>query len=200
MKKRAFAKREDELEAARLRVADTIGALIEFWGFKRPMGRIWTLLYVAPEPRTAAELGDELSMSAGAVSMAISELAKWGVVKKTWRPGTRRDYFEAETDIWKLVSRVFRERELTMVREAGATFAAADRGLAASIAEMESGEPRAHLEFERTRIANLRALTAIAEALLASFVEGHVDADKLREFVGGKAAAGIDPSGPRRKR
>jgi DNA-binding transcriptional regulator GbsR (MarR family) len=27
-----------------LEVADSVGRLMEFWGFKRPMGRIWTLL------------------------------------------------------------------------------------------------------------------------------------------------------------
>src|SRR5262245_19676767 len=94
-----------------LDVADTVGRLMEFWGFKRPMGRIWALLYLAPEPLGAAEIGDELRMSSGAVSMALSELVKWGAVKKTWRPGERRDYYEAETSIGRLVQRVLRERE-----------------------------------------------------------------------------------------
>lgn len=35
-----------DIEAAQLRVADAIGVLMEFWGFKRPMGRLWTLLYL----------------------------------------------------------------------------------------------------------------------------------------------------------
>ena len=31
-------------------VSDTVGRIIEFWGFKRNMGRIWTVLFVAAEP------------------------------------------------------------------------------------------------------------------------------------------------------
>src|SRR3954462_305705 len=101
---------------AELEVADTVGRLMEVWGFKRPMGRMWTLLYLSPEPLGAAEIGSELKMSAGAVSMALGELVKWGAVKKSWRPGERRDFYEAETSVGKLVQRVLRERELTLVR------------------------------------------------------------------------------------
>src|SRR3954463_16350664 len=102
---------------AELEVADTIGRLMEFWGFKRPMGRMWTLLYLSPSPLGAAELGEQLKMSAGAVSMTLNELLKWGAVKKSWRPGERRDFYEAETSIGKLVQRVLRERELELVRQ-----------------------------------------------------------------------------------
>ena len=63
-------------------------------------------------------------MSAGAVSTTLGELAKWGTIHKAWRPGERRDYFEAETSIWKMVTRVFRERELTLVRDTAETFTA----------------------------------------------------------------------------
>ena len=41
---------------------------------------------------SAADLGERLSLSSGAVSMAINDLQQWGVVKKTWVPGERRDY------------------------------------------------------------------------------------------------------------
>src|SRR5258708_31435088 len=101
-----------DLEAAERRVVETIGALMEFWGFKAMLGRIWAVLYLSSDPRSAAEIGDKLSLSAGSVSTALAELLKWGVVKKAWRPGERREFYEAETSVWKMVSRVFREREL----------------------------------------------------------------------------------------
>ena len=40
----------DPIGHTELQVADTIGRLIEFWGFKRAMGRAWTLLYLSPSP------------------------------------------------------------------------------------------------------------------------------------------------------
>src|SRR2546430_4278868 len=99
-------------------VADAVGALMEFWGFKRVMGRVWTLLYLRGEALSASELCDQLSISAGAASMALSELEHWSVVRRIRRQGDRREYFEAETDIWKMISRVLRERELSQIERA----------------------------------------------------------------------------------
>ena len=99
-------------------VADAVGALMEFWGFKRVMGRVWTILYLRGEPLAAADLCEQLEISSGAASMTLAELEHWGVVRRTRRPGDRREYFEAETDIWKMISRVLRERELSQVQRA----------------------------------------------------------------------------------
>jgi HTH-type transcriptional regulator, glycine betaine synthesis regulator len=148
----------EPLSSAELEVADTIGRLMEFWGFKRPMGRVWTLLYLAPEPLGAAEIGEQLHMSAGAVSMTLSELVKWGAVRKTWRPGERRDFYEAETSIGKLVQRVLRERELALVRGFAEALESADR-------QLGSG-------FKRERIRELRRLAKLGETLLNALVAG----------------------------
>ena len=117
-------------EAAVMRVADAVGALIEHWGFKRNMGRVWAVLYLEQAPLSAADLGERLSLSSGAMSMLLAELGQWGVVRKAWVPGERRDFYEAETSIWKMVSRVLRDRELRWIRDALEQFAAADDSLA----------------------------------------------------------------------
>lgn len=150
-----------------LEVADTVGQLMEFWGFKRPMGRIWALLYLSPEPLPAAALGDRLQMSAGAVSMALSELSKWGAVEKSWRPGERRDYYRAETGIGQLVQRVLRDRELLLVKRFAATLAAAEREIGGA---REHDRPRA--EFKKERLRELGALAKLGETLLSALVSG----------------------------
>src|SRR2546430_12042718 len=96
-------------------VADAVGALMEFWGFKRLMGRVWTLLYLRGDALSAADLCEQLSISSGAASMALAELEHWAVVRRIRRPGDRRAYFEAGTDGWEMISRVLRERELTQI-------------------------------------------------------------------------------------
>jgi DNA-binding transcriptional regulator GbsR (MarR family) len=163
-----------------LEVADSVGRLMEFWGFKRPMGRIWTLLYLSPEPLGAAEIGDSLRMSAGAVSMAVGELVKWGAVKKSWRPGERRDFYEAETSIGKLVQRVLRERELTLVRGFGDALDAAQRELG-----VEQGKKPSALVWKRERLAELRRLAKLGEALLSSLAAGKtVDPTPILKLYG----------------
>jgi HTH-type transcriptional regulator, glycine betaine synthesis regulator len=151
-----------------LRVADTIGALMEFWGFKRNMGRLWALLYMDLRPLSAAEIGERLSLSSGGVSMLLAELLQWGVVKKSWVPGERRDYYEPETSIWKMVSRVFRERELRQIHGAIETFEQATSALQADQATADSPQARLALE----RIAGLDALARVGAHLLESMLQG----------------------------
>ncbi|MEM1415674.1 MAG: MarR family transcriptional regulator [Myxococcota bacterium] len=108
----------DELFAGEALASDAIGQLIEFWGFKRNMGRLWTVLYLAREPLSARQLQARLGLSSGAVSMTANELQRWGVVKKVWVHGERRDYFVAEGNFWKMISRVLEERERAQILEA----------------------------------------------------------------------------------
>jgi DNA-binding transcriptional regulator GbsR (MarR family) len=107
----ATATTERPLWRSEILISDLVGRLIEFWGFKRNMGRVWAILYLSPAPLSAADIQGALRLSAGGVSMTLQELARWGVVKKVWVVGDRRDYFAAEVHLWKMVSRVLSERE-----------------------------------------------------------------------------------------
>ena len=102
---------EEELWQSEVLVSDSIGRLIEFWGFKRNMGRLWGILYLSDRPLSAPEIQSRLQLSSGAVSMTLNELTRWGVVKKVWLQGERRDHYAAEGNFWKMISRVFIERE-----------------------------------------------------------------------------------------
>lgn len=159
-------------EAAVMKIADAIGALIEHWGFKRNMGRVWAVLYLEQQPLSAADLGERLSLSSGAMSMLLAELGQWGVVRKAWVPGERRDFYEAETSIWKMVSRVLRERELRWIQDALEQFAAADAALAAD------PEPRgSRLAGIASRVNGLTQLARVGAHLIESILSGEsVDA------------------------
>jgi HTH-type transcriptional regulator, glycine betaine synthesis regulator len=162
---------DDDIRAAELRVAEVIGGLMEFWGFKAVMGRLWTILYLSPEPLPAAELGDRLQASAGAVSMGLNDLQKWGVVKKAWRPGERRDFYEPETSIWKMVTRVFRERELAFVRAAIEAFETTRKQLAKARATADA-ETKKRIKFIENRLSSLLTLSRIGEGLLLMLSSG----------------------------
>jgi DNA-binding transcriptional regulator GbsR (MarR family) len=172
----------DPIETAELRVADIIGQLMEFWGFKAVMGRLWTVLYLSPEPLSAAELCERLQLSTGSVSMALSDLQKWGVVKKAWRPGERRDFYEPETSIWKMVSRVFREREMAMIREAIDAFLAALESLKDARTGATADEKRRY-KFVEGRLESLLTLARVGEGLLSMLLSGEpVDAAPIRSL------------------
>lgn len=165
-----------------LRVADAIGELMEFWGFKRNMGRLWTLLYLEPEPLSAAQISQRLSLSSGAVSMLLSDLSQWGAVKKSWIPGERRDYYTAETSIWKMVTRVFRERELRKISSSIEIF---EQAIAALSAQQTSAESAAapRLELALERITGLLSLARLGERLLKGILSGQaIDPTPLKGF------------------
>ncbi len=98
--------------------ADIIGDLVEQWGFKRHLGRVWSLLYMRQEPQSPSQIQTELSLSAGMVNGLLSELQMWGVVRRIRIAGDRNFYFEAQTQIWKSVMNVLRTRELRILEEA----------------------------------------------------------------------------------
>ncbi|HJL14360.1 MAG TPA: HTH domain-containing protein [Sandaracinaceae bacterium LLY-WYZ-13_1] len=166
--------------------SDAIGRLMEFWGFKRNMGRIWTVLYLSDDPLTAQDLRERLQLSSGAVSMTLKDLSRWGTVRKVWIQGERRDYFTAEGDLWKMISRVFRERELVEVQEAIANL---ERALEALD---ERGPPTAPDEerratVQRERIRQLLELARLGLKLLQALLsEARVDATALARVLLGR--------------
>lgn len=99
-----------------------MGDLVSFWGFKNSTGRIWTLLYLSTVPLPADAIAERTGLSSGAVSMGLSELQRWGVADRATVPGERKRHYQAETDIWGVVKRIFRERELRLVGKARTRF------------------------------------------------------------------------------
>jgi DNA-binding transcriptional regulator GbsR (MarR family) len=166
------------------KVADAVGALMEAWGFRRNMGRMWAVLYLEDHPLTAADLGERLGLSTGAVSMLVNELVQWDIIKKTWVVGERREHFEAETSIWKMVSRVFRERELRWVRTAHEAFAAAGN-------ELPAGADARH-KLIADRIAGLTQLAEVGASLLETMLEGE-SIDSLPIKTVGELARAVRP-------
>ena len=162
-------------------VADAVGALMEFWGFKRVMGRVWTTLYLEGEALPAPQICERLGISAGAASMTLADLEHWGVVARSRRPGDRREYFEAETDIWKMVSRVLRERELLQIERALEVFENASKAIAArKYGVVEAFRARRKVE----RIARLAELAKVGRNVLVAIVQqGKADLGPLMRFA-----------------
>jgi len=156
---------------AELRAADATGQLMEFWGFRRHMGRLWTVLYLSPEPMTTAELSETLQLSSSAVSLSLGELVRWGAVRKTWLPGERKDFYRAESNVWKLLRRVYERRELNLVREASDAFLDAQRFLDEARDQL-GGADRERVDYMRKRVSRLSALAKTGERLVRLLVAG----------------------------
>ena len=164
-------------------VSDVVGRLMEFWGFKRNMGRIWSVLYLSPEPLSAEDLRLSLKVSSGAVSMTLNELLRWGVVRKVWVQGERKDFYTAEVHLWRMISRVFNEREKSEIVLAIEAF---EEALADLSKMRRSTDPktraRAELQFER--IKQLLDLAKLGKTLLDTLLAtAKLDAEPLVRFL-----------------
>src|SRR5512138_3400067 len=168
------------LARADLAVADAVGAIMELWGFRRQLGRIWAVLFLSDRPLAAPDLCERLHISTGLLSMSLAELRRWGVVRSVEIPGDRKEHFEAETNVWKLVSRVLREREKRAVEGALATFDGVLADLRAALADVDREVKRA-ARFKAKRLELLAELSRAALTVLGLLVDsGRADAGPLR--------------------
>ena len=176
-----MASDEEELWQSEVLVSDSIGRLIEFWGFKRNMGRLWAILYLSDRPLSAPEIQERLQLSSGAVSMTLNELTRWGVVKKVWLQGERRDHYAAEGNFWKMISRVFNERERVEVLDAIDIMEDAIRFL--NDKAKEPGQ-RARAQFQEERIRELLDLARLGKQLLDALIkDAKVDGSPLMKVL-----------------
>jgi HTH-type transcriptional regulator, glycine betaine synthesis regulator len=164
-------------------VSDIVGRIIEFWGFKRNMGRVWAVLYLSHEPLTAQNLRDLLRLSSGAVSMILSELSRWGVVRKVWIQGDRRDHFAAEVQLWRMISRVLSERERTEIVVFMETCEEALRFLEIKVSGHDAKD-RARAQLQIERIKGLYDLARLGKKLLDGLLQtAKLDAEPLTRFM-----------------
>lgn len=100
-----------QLLAARSDFLARWGALGPAWGVSRTLSQIHALLMVAPEACNTDEIMAELGISRGNAHANITELCEWGLLRKIKRPGDRKDYYEAEKDVWRVVQSITRARK-----------------------------------------------------------------------------------------
>ena len=124
-------------------------------GFARSLGEIYGLAYISSQPIHLAEVCDRLSMSKGSASQGLRTLRDLGALKPVYVAGDRRDYFEPETKIRVLLSRLLAERFRPHLERSAATLEQL-KTLKASYAKPDSLSTAAY-ELRRERLALLEA-------------------------------------------
>jgi DNA-binding transcriptional regulator GbsR (MarR family) len=102
---------EDALLQARNHFIQGMSRISHFWGFPKGMGAIYGAIYLSPSPLSLDDLVEQANISKGAVSTNVRMLERLGMVHKHIQIGERRDFYVAETDFWKIVKGILRERE-----------------------------------------------------------------------------------------
>ena len=72
-------------------------------GLPRSIGEIYGLLFCTPQALTFDELVERLQISKGSVSQGLKVLRQLGAVKLHYVPGSRRDHYQPELSMKRLV-------------------------------------------------------------------------------------------------
>lgn len=81
------------------------------WGIARTMAEVHATLFIMGRPMNTDEIMEFLQISRGNASMTLRALVDWGIVQRIHRRGDRKEYFQAEQDVWKLFRTILRERK-----------------------------------------------------------------------------------------
>jgi DNA-binding transcriptional regulator GbsR (MarR family) len=81
------------------------------WGVNRSVAQIHALLYLSGRPLHADEIGQQLGLARSNVSTSIKELFGWKLIRRVPIAGDRRDHFEAEADLWQMLTRIAQGRK-----------------------------------------------------------------------------------------
>jgi DNA-binding transcriptional regulator GbsR (MarR family) len=93
-----------KLEKVQNKFLESIDRMSEDFGLNGFVAKLYGYLYLHGKPLSLDEISVALGASKGNVSINIRELEKWGAVRKVWVKGSRKDYYEADSDIKKVLS------------------------------------------------------------------------------------------------
>ena len=151
------------------------GEMGSSWGVPRSMAEIHALLFIEGRPLCADEIMDRLQVSRGNVSTTLRQLADWGIVTRVRLRGDRKDHFQAEQDVWTLLSLIVRARKR---RELEPLLAALEDASSIAREDAESADnPRAAKE-------HLARLESMQDALKRL--------DRLSDRFIGRGGKGLD--------
>ena len=148
----------EELTQLKQDFIEGLSQISKFWGFPKGMGAIFAVLYLSPSALSLDELVEQTGLTKGAISTNVRALARMGLVRPSAKLGDRKDYYEAETDFYKSIRAILKERQ-------NSEFDSAVQSVRETLEKLEAGvgaEDEAERQFLLERV---RALQSFFDAL-----------------------------------
>jgi len=99
-----------QLSEAKEKYIQTWGTFATNWGINRTMAQVHALLLASGKALSTDEVMEQLEISRGNANMNLRALMDWGIVRKEFVKGERKEYFIAEKDVWYLFKQITKER------------------------------------------------------------------------------------------
>jgi len=85
--------------------------MADLWGISPTMARIHGLLYITGAALSMDDIMARLEISRGNVSMNLSKLVEWGLVRRVHKKRDRKEYYESLHDVWEMFTLVAAQRK-----------------------------------------------------------------------------------------
>jgi DNA-binding transcriptional regulator GbsR (MarR family) len=170
------------LQRVREDVLTGLGELTDFIGFGRVIGQLYGALLMSQHPLCLDELESIVGRSKASVSMNMCHLERWRMVHEVWVKGERRKFYEAEPDIWKIVTYVLGSRELNKVRTAVLVLEE-DLDRLQSARPSLGAESRQLVDFYQERVAELHKFFQLAQLILESLAVSEAPPDVVLSWA-----------------
>jgi len=154
------------------RFVEAWGAMGALMGFSASTARVHALLIASDKALGLDDIAEGLGISRGNASMCLKELRSWGVVSRVSKPSDRRDYFETESDIWKMAFTIANERKRR-------DFEPAMRGLQDALGQVDGKGLAA------TRLAAMREFLTMMKGIADQLLGNEAAAKHLMLMLGG---------------
>lgn len=118
-------------------LAEQVGAFIQYWGFKRIHGKIWTHLFLSETPLDATTLVRRLKVSKALVSFSVRDLLEYEVIQEVARGRGRTVYYRTNPDVTAVILNVLRLRERKMLSQVVVSAKQLDGATAEAHSEMK---------------------------------------------------------------
>jgi DNA-binding transcriptional regulator GbsR (MarR family) len=148
------------------------------WGISPTMAEIHGLLYITGAALSMDDIMARLKISRGNVSMNLSKLVEWGLVRRVHQRGDRRDYYESLSDVWEMFTLVAAQRKRREIDPILTTLRHCRDELTPEVLGPRAAEPEAQERFRR--VNDLYSFVALMDSLAQRFFESRRG---LREAV-----------------
>jgi DNA-binding transcriptional regulator GbsR (MarR family) len=158
------------LRAVNDSMLEGLAQLAAYFGYNKVMGKMYGALLLSPEPMSLDDLMAHLDISKASVSMNIRVLETMGIVREVWVRGDRRKYYEAESDLWRVLTNVLGSRELRDVNTALDTLESNIEQIHSELATMSEADRTLAIHYI-TRLDNMKEFFRFAKLILTSILD-----------------------------
>jgi HTH-type transcriptional regulator, glycine betaine synthesis regulator len=170
------------MKTSRADLARTLGGVEEdfvtlwrnmssLWGVSPTMAEIHGLLFITGAALSMDDIMSRLQISRGNVSMNLSKLAEWGLVRRVHKRGDRRDYYESLRDVWEMFTLVASQRKRREIDPILNTLRDCRDRLSPESLGAGAGTPQ--VEERRRRVNDLLSFLTLVDGLAQRFFESH---------------------------